>query len=174
MVIIWAAADSRAGWPYRAMRPGLICPVAHRTEGQRHEARLTGNQMKKVPSIAALGVAGFCGVAACGSAVQASSQPRPLPAAPTDSTGLARDIAKIAIGNDGFDALDNGEGRAAMAYCDPSTVSARPGAGTGVSASCGVSYFDGAVWQQTVTVTFDSHGGRSPTGPTWAASCCRR
>ncbi len=115
-------------------------------------------QMKKVLSIAALGVAGFCGVAACGSAVQASSQPRPLSAAPTDSTGLARDIAKIAIGNDGLDALDNGEGRAAMAYCDPSTVSGRPGAGTPVSASCGDNYSDGAVWRQKVTVTFDSHG----------------
>ena len=115
-------------------------------------------QMKKVVAIAALGAAGFCGVAACGSAVQASGQPRPLSAAPTDSTGLARDIAKIAIGNDGLDALNNGEGRAAMAYCDPSTVSGRPDAGTPVSASCGVNYSDGAVWQQTVTVTFDSHG----------------
>ena len=115
-------------------------------------------QMKKVLAIAALGAAGFCGVAACGSAVQASSQPRPLSAAPTDSTSLARQIAKIAIGNDRLDALNNGDGRAAMAYCDPSTVSGRPGAGTKVSASCGVNYSDGAVWQQTVTVTFDSHG----------------
>jgi hypothetical protein len=115
-------------------------------------------QMKKVLSVAALGVAGLCGVAACGSAVQASGQPRLLLAAPTDSTGLARDIAKIAIGNDGLDALNNGEGRAAMAYCDPSTVSGRPGAGTPVAASCGVNYSDGAVWQQTVTVIFDSHG----------------
>jgi hypothetical protein len=115
-------------------------------------------QTRRVLAIAALGVAGFCGVAACGSAVQASSQPRPLSAAPTDSTGLARDIAKIAIGNDGLDALNNGAGRATMAYCDPSTVSGRPGTGTPVSASCGVNYSDGAVWQQTVTVTFDSHG----------------
>jgi len=115
-------------------------------------------KMKKVLSIAALGVAGFCGVAACGSAVQASSQPRPLSAAPTDSTGLARDIAKIAIGNDRLAALDNGEGRATMAYCDPNTVSGRPGSGTPVSASCGLNYSDGAVWRQTVTVAFDSHG----------------
>ena len=41
-------------------------------------------QIRKFLAIAALGVAGFCGVAACASAVQASSQPRPLSAAPTD------------------------------------------------------------------------------------------
>lgn len=115
-------------------------------------------QMRKVLAIAALGVAGSCGVAACGSAVQASGQPRPLAAAATDSTSLARDIAKIAIGNDRLDALYNGEGRATLAHCDPDTVSGRPGAGSPVSASCGVKYSNGAVWQQTVTVTFDSHG----------------
>ena len=121
-------------------------------------------QMKKVLSIAALGVAGFCGVAACGSAVQAISQPRPLSAAPTDSTGLARDIAKIAMGNDGLAALTNGDGQAALTYCDPSTVSGRPSAGTPVSASCGVNYSDGSVWKQTVTVTFDSHGRPTADG----------
>jgi hypothetical protein len=115
-------------------------------------------QMRKVVAIAALGAAGFCGVAACASAGQASSQPRPLPAAPTDGTGLARDIAKIAMGNGGLDMLNNGDGRAVLAYCDPSTVSGRPGAGTKVSASCGVHYSDGSVWQQTVTVNFDRHG----------------
>jgi len=115
-------------------------------------------QIRKFLAIAALGVAGFCGVAACASAVQASSQPRPLSAAPTDSTGLARDIAKIAIGNDGLTALDNGDGQAALAYCDPSTVWGRPGAGAPVSASCGINYSDGSVWRQSVTVTFDGHG----------------
>jgi hypothetical protein len=115
-------------------------------------------QMRKVLAIAALGAAGFCGVPACASAVQASSQPRPLSAAPADSTGLARDIAKIAMGNNELGALDNGDGRAALAHCDPSTVSGRPDAGTPVSASCGINYSDGSVWQQTVTVTFDSHG----------------
>ncbi len=30
--------------------------------------------------------------------------------------------------------------------------------GTPMSASCGISYSDGSVWRQTVTVTFDSHG----------------
>ena len=115
-------------------------------------------QMRKVLAITALGAASFCGVAAGASAVQASSQPQPLSAAPTDNTGLARDIAKIAVGNGGLDMLNNGEGRAFLAYCDPSTVSGRPGAGTPVSASCGVNYSDGSVWRQTVTVTFDRHG----------------
>jgi hypothetical protein len=115
-------------------------------------------QVRKVLAVAALGVAGFCGVAACGSAVQASSQPRPPSAAPTDSTGVARDIARIAVGNGGLAALDNGDGLASLAYCDPGTVSGRPHVGVPVSASCGVSYSDGSVWRQTVTVTFDSHG----------------
>jgi hypothetical protein len=114
-------------------------------------------QMRKVLAIAALGVAGLCCVAACASAVQASSQPRPPSAAPTDSTGVARDIVRIAVGNGGLTALDNGGGRAALAYCDPGTVSGRPGVGIPVSASCGISYSDGSVWRQTVTVTFDSH-----------------
>jgi hypothetical protein len=115
-------------------------------------------QTRKVLAIAALGVAGFCSAAACASAVQASSQPRPPSAAVTDSTGLARDIARIAVGSGGLAALDNGDGQAALAYCDPSTVSGRPHVDTAVSASCGINYSDGSVWRQTVTVTFDSHG----------------
>lgn len=122
-------------------------------------------QTRRVLAIAALGVAGFCGVAACGSAVQASSQPRPA-AAPTDNTVLARDIARIAAGDGGLAALDNGDGQATLAYCDPGMVSGRPNTGTPVSASCGISYSDGSVWRQTVTVTFDSHG--SPVAD-WAS-----
>jgi hypothetical protein len=115
-------------------------------------------QMRKVLAVAALGAAGFCGVAACASAGQGSSQPRPPAAAPADSSGVARDIARIAVGNGGLAALDNGDGRAAVAYCDPGTVPGRPRVGGPVSASCGISYSDGSVWRQTVTVTFDSHG----------------
>ncbi len=63
------------------------------------------------------------------------------------------------MGNGGLAALDNGDGRASLAYCDPGTVSGRLRVGTPVSASCGISYSDGSVWRQTVTVTFDSHGG---------------
>ncbi len=115
-------------------------------------------QMRKVLAIAALGVAGFCGVAACATTGQASSQHRPPSAATTDSAGVAWDIARIAVGNGGLAALDNGDGRATLAYCDPSTVSSRLHADTAMSVSCGISYSDGSVWRQTVTVTFDSHG----------------
>jgi hypothetical protein len=115
-------------------------------------------QRRKVLAVAALGVAGFCGVAACAPAGQARNQPRPPSAAPVGSSGMARDIASIAVGNGGLAALDNGDGRAAMAYCDPGTVPRRLHVGTPVSASCGVNYSDGSVWRQTVTVTFDRHG----------------
>ena len=115
-------------------------------------------QMRKVLAVAALGVAGFCGVAACATTGQASSQPRPPSAATADSAGVARDIARIAEGNGGLAALGNGDGQATLAYCDPSTVSRGSHAGTPVSASCGISYSDGSVWRQTVTVTFGSHG----------------
>jgi hypothetical protein len=70
------------------------------------------------------------------------------------------------VGNGGLAALDNGDGRAAMAYCDPGTVSGRPGASVPVSASCGISYSDGSVWRQRVTVTFGGHG--SPVAD-WAS-----
>ena len=123
-------------------------------------------RMRKVLAVAALGLAGFCGVAACASAGQGGSQPQPPSAAPAGSNGVARDIARIAVGNGGLAALDNGDGQAAMAYCDPGTVPSRPRAGVPVSASCGISYSDGSVWRQTVTVTFDRHG--SPVAD-WAS-----
>ena len=115
-------------------------------------------QLRKVLAIAALGMAGFGGVAACGAAVQATSQPRPPSAAPMDSATMARDIAGIAMGNGGLAALDNGDGMASLAYCDPATVSGRIHVSTPVSASCGISYSDGSVWRQTVTVAFDDLG----------------
>ena len=115
-------------------------------------------QTGKILVIAALIVAGICGAAACGTAGQASSQPRSPSGAPADSATMAGDIARIAMGNGGLAALDNGDGLASLAYCDPATVSGRLHAGTPVSVSCGISYSDGSVWRQTVTVTFDGHG----------------
>lgn len=121
-------------------------------------------QMRKGLAITALGMAGFSAVAACATAVPAALQSRPsaaplrAPAAAADSSGVARDIARIAIGNGGLTALDQGDGQASLATCDPGTVSNRPAAGTSTSALCGISYGDGSVWQQTVTVTFDSQG----------------
>jgi len=114
-------------------------------------------QLRKVLAIAALGAAGFCGVAACGSAVQGSSQPPPS-AAQGDRIGMAREIARVAMGNGELAGLNNGNGLATLAVCDPGTVSGGPQAGVPVSASCGINYSDGSVWRQTVTVTFDGHG----------------
>jgi len=114
-------------------------------------------QMGKVLVIAALIVAGICGAAAC-AAVQAGSQPRPPSGAPMDSATMARDIARIAMGNGGLAALDNGDGLATVAYCDPATVSGRLRVSIPVSASCGIGYSDGSVWRQTVTVSFDGLG----------------
>ena len=73
-------------------------------------------------------------------------------------SGVARDIARIAVGNGGLAALDQGDGLATLATCDPGTVSGPPGVSTPVSASCGINYSDGSVWRQTVTVTFNSNG----------------
>ena len=38
------------------------------------------------------------------------------------------------------------------------TLSNRPDVSTPTSASCGISYADGSVWRQTVTVTFGGEG----------------
>jgi hypothetical protein len=121
-------------------------------------------QTRKVLAIAALGVAGSLGLAACSTAAvpellhsQTSAAPLRSPAA-ADSSDMARDIARIAIGNGGLTALDQGDGQAYLATCDPGTVSNGAAAGTSTSALCGIGYGDGSVWQQTVTVTFDGQG----------------
>lgn len=120
---------------------------------------------RKVLAVAALCSAGFLGVMACTAIVPAVHQPPwptqllpQLSAAPTDKSSLARYIARIAVGMGGLSALDDGNGEATSATCDPSTVSSPSHAGIPVSALCRVSYSDGPVWKQTVTVTFDNHG----------------
>jgi hypothetical protein len=122
-------------------------------------------QMRKILAIAALGVAGSLGVAACADAavptlLRSGTSAAPLrpTAAPADSSGMAREIAKIAIGNGGLPALNQGDGQAYLATCDPGTVSNGTAAGTSTSALCGIGYADGSVWRQRVTVTFDSQG----------------
>ena len=120
-------------------------------------------QTKKIPANAALGQAGFLGVAGCTTPVVAVHPPRPptqllSPLAATGNDAVARNIGRIVAGNGGLSALDNAEDRATLANCDPSTVSNQSRVGTLISASCGISYSDGSVWRQTVTVTFDIHG----------------
>ena len=116
--------------------------------------------MRKTPAaVAVIGLAGFLGVAACGARVQVTPVPVP-PAAPLNSTSLARDIADIAVGKGtgGLGALADDDGQATVAYCNPSTISRPPHASSPASVSCRIRYSDGSVWQQTITVAFDSHG----------------
>lgn len=71
---------------------------------------------------------------------------------------MAHDIADIAVGNGPLTALQGGGETATSANCDPSTVSNPPDVSTPTSASCDITYSDGSVWQQTVTITFDNQG----------------
>jgi hypothetical protein len=123
--------------------------------------------MRKLIATAALGLAGFIGVAACttgGPTASQSAYPTaPLPQSTTPQTGpsaqeVAQDVADIAIGNGSLTALAGGDGQATSANCDPSTVSNPPDVSTPTSASCDITYSDGSVWQQTVTITFDNQG----------------
>jgi hypothetical protein len=123
-----------------------------------------GTQLRKILPVAALGLAGFLGVAACGTtAAPVSPPPTPQPPSTTTQASpspqqVAQDVADIAIGNGPLTALQGGDGQATSANCDPSTVSNPPDVSTPTSASCDVTYSDGSVWQQTVTITFDSQG----------------
>jgi hypothetical protein len=113
--------------------------------------------MRNTLAVAALGLAGLFGAAACGASVPATS--RPLPStAPANNTSVAREIANIVVGRGGLTALDNGDGQAISATCDPGTVSNPSKVSASTSASCGILYADESVWKQTVTVTSDSHG----------------
>jgi hypothetical protein len=114
--------------------------------------------MRKTPAVAVIGLAGFLGAAACGAHVQVTPVPAP-PAAPMNNT-MARDIANLTVGKGtaGLGALADGDGQATAAYCNPGTVSRPPHASTPASVSCRIRYSDGSVWQQTITIAFDSHG----------------
>jgi hypothetical protein len=137
--------------------------------------RTKGNAMKfnkgirKIYAVAALGVAGFFGVAACSAAASApppatqqppsttTPQPQPTQTSPSPQE-VAQAVADIAVGNGRLTALEGGDGQASSANCDPGTVSNPPDVSTPTSASCDITYSDGSVWQQTVTITFDSQG----------------
>jgi hypothetical protein len=114
--------------------------------------------IRTILAIATLGLAGYFGVTAGTTDVPASSSP--LPATQTDPSPqeVAQDVADAAVGNGVLTALDGSDGQATSANCDPSTVSNPPDVSSPTSASCDITYSDGAVWQQTVTITFDSQG----------------
>jgi len=131
---------------------------------------------KRIVAIPALGLAGLLGVAACGTAAPATtsaadqpppaSTPQTTPASTPQTTQaaqvgpspqqVAQWIAGIAVGNGSLSALQWSDGQATYADCDPSTVSNPPDAGTPTSALCDITYSDGSVWNQTVTITLDS------------------
>jgi hypothetical protein len=115
--------------------------------------------MRKTLALTAIGLAGFLGVAACGTA-HAPATPVPLPSAAraSNNNSLAREIANIAVGKGGLTALNDDDGQATSAYCDPSTVSGPRNISTPTSVSCRIEYSDRSVWKQTVTVAFNNHG----------------
>jgi hypothetical protein len=131
---------------------------------------LNNTGIRTILAIAVLGVAGYFGVTAgtTGAAVppptaqppSAAAPGQPPPATQTDPSPqeVARDVANIAVGNGVLTALDGSDGQATSANCDPSTISNPPDVSTPTSASCDITYTDGSVRQQTVTITFDSQG----------------
>lgn len=109
--------------------------------------------MRRTLAIAAIGLSGLLGVAACSTA-----HAPPPSAAQTNNNSTAREIANIAVGKGGLTALHDDNGQASSAYCDPSTVSRPSIISTSMSVSCRVKYSDRSVWDQTVTVAFNDHG----------------
>jgi hypothetical protein len=93
---------------------------------------------------------------------QPVSQPSsPAPANTGESNQKVADaIANLAVGNGSLGPLTSADGTvtAVQATCDPRTVSNPPDPSTPSTASCDITYSDGTVWQQTVTVHFDSNG----------------
>jgi len=117
--------------------------------------------MTKIFAIGVLGLVGLFGMAACSNGAAAAPPAAQPPASTTQtysSQGVAQDIAGIAVGNGSLTALAGGDGQATSANCDPRTVSNPPDVSTPTSASCEITYADGSVWQQTVTITFDGQG----------------
>jgi hypothetical protein len=80
----------------------------------------------------------------------------PAASAAVSSIQPAQQIELLVEGKEQLGPLEGSDGQAISANCDPSTVS-NPDTST-MTASCEITYADGSVWQQTVTVTFDSQG----------------
>jgi hypothetical protein len=131
---------------------------------------------KRAAAITVLGLAGVLTVTACGSnpaptqvaaAPVYQSQPASTPTtqtpAPTDPSSqqgpspehVAQDIADYLVS----EPLEVDDGTTATyATCDPDTVSDPPDVSTPTTVSCDITYSDGSVWQQTVTITYDDQG----------------
>jgi len=87
-----------------------------------------------------------------------TSSPTPTSTGPS-SQQVADAIAGLVVGNGSLGPLTTADGTTAtQATCDPRTVSNPPDPSTPSTASCDITYSDGTVWRQTVTVNFDSAG----------------
>jgi hypothetical protein len=155
------------------------CPILLRqrnADGSATTGRGWAASSKKIAAIAALGLAGFLSVTACTTTSpvaaptapqsQPSSTPTAQPAVVTNpspqpdpsSQQVAKYVAEIAVGNGPLPALESDGETATYASCDPATVSNPPDVSTPTTASCDITYSDGSIWQQTVTITYDSQG----------------
>lgn len=165
---------TRAGTVGRALKGSAITP------GRRHADGSTGTQngwAKRVAAVTLLGLAGALSVTACSTGTSPTpthvaateaqpSNPAPTPTAqqpvvtnpsqPDSGAGeTAQNIADYLVSTQ-FEAGDGTT--AASATCDPATVSDPPAVTTPTTVSCDITYSDGSVWQQTVTVTYDNDG----------------
>jgi len=132
---------------------------------------------KRVAAVTVLGLAGALGVTACSihqspapvhvaapvapQAQPASTPPaqqavQTIPSQPDSDAGeTAQNIADYLVSTQ----FQAGDGTTATdATCDPATVSDPPAVTTPTTVSCDITYSDGSVWQQTVTVTYDNDG----------------
>jgi hypothetical protein len=161
----------RAGTTGRALKGRAIIP------GLRHVDGSIGTRngwAKRVAAVTLLGLAGALSVTACGTgpspvpappvapqAQPASTPPaqqavQTIPSQPDSDAGeTAQNIADYLVSTQ----FEAGDGLTATnATCDPATVSDPPAVTTPTTVSCDITYSDGSVWQQTVTVTYDNDG----------------
>jgi hypothetical protein len=164
-----------AGTDGRAAKWTAILP------GRRHVDGSTGTRnrwAKRIAAITVLGLAGALSVTACSTGpspaptpVVAPSTP-PSPPAPTPSEQqaaatvpgsqpdssdgeTAQNIADYLVSTQ----FEAGDGTTTTdASCDPATVSDPPSFTTPTTVSCDITYSDGSVWQQTVSITYDEGG----------------
>jgi len=144
-----------------------------------HDSISTRNRWaKRAAAITVLALAGAMSVTACSTGpspaptyvaapVAQQSHPASVPTAqqavqtnpssqPDSEAGeTAQNIADYLVSAP----FEAGDGTTATdATCDPATVSDPPAVTTPTSVSCDITYSDGSVWQQTVTLTYDSDG----------------
>jgi hypothetical protein len=156
----------RAGTASRATKWSAILPCRRSPDGS---IATPNGWAKRIAAITVLGLAGALSVTACSTGpirdpalthvvTPAPQQPPPAstPTAPnSDPGGTAQNIADYLV----FTQFEASDGTTTTdATCDPATVSDPPAVTTPTTASCDITYSDGSIWQQTVTVTYDNEG----------------